>query len=807
MKRSSYLLLQNKLPLLLPFAMVGLSTLPKARGENPAGQWQAEFETPRGLQKYQFDFKVADGNLVATASAEMGDQKRAVEFLDEKLEGDTITFAELRKWQDNEMRIEYTGKVTDKGITFIRKVGEFGSAEFVATRSASAPTPITEPRPVSTAIAGQEYPKLHPDNRVTFRLKAPEAKSVALNYGQPHPMERDAEGVWTITFGPIEPGFHYYTFLIDGANVCDPACETFYGMSRMASGIEIPTPGEDWWQTKDVPHGEIRERRYFSNTTQSWRRIFVYTPPDYDTNQPARYPVLYLQHGGGEDERGWPVQGHVADIMDNLIAEKKAQPMLIVMERGYARKPGDPPNPTRPPSGGGAMPPDFSRMFAALEEVFVKDLIPFIDKTYRTKPERIDRAMAGLSMGGMQTYTIGLKHLDKFAWLGGFSGGGGGFGGGNFDPKTSHGGVMADAKSFNEHIKLLYLSIGTEEGDRFYNSIKGYRDALESAGIKTAYFESPGTRHEWHTWRRSLRDFAPRLFKSSTVAAATPSAETAERNPERGRGRGFGGPIVLGEDDKPAFPAPPAGFDKAREGIERGKIELVEYESKSVGNTRKVNVYTPPGYSSDKKYPVLYLLHGIGGDEQEWPRGGRPELILDNLIADKKAEPMIIVMPNGRASKDDRPGPDAMRTAPAFGEFDKDLLGSLIPFIESKYAVKADRDHRALAGLSMGGGQSLNFGLGNLDTFAWVGGFSSAPNTKPVAELIPDPVKTAQALKLLWISCGNKDGLIRVSQNVHKYLKEKQVPHTWHVDEHDHDFQHWKKALYQFASLIFKSAP
>jgi enterochelin esterase-like enzyme len=165
---------------------------------------------------------------------------------------------------------------------------------------------------------------------------------------------------------------------------------------------------------------------------------------------------------------------------------------------------------------------------------------------------------------------------------------------------------------------------------------------------------------------------------------------------------------------------------------------------------------------------------------------------------------MIIVMPNGRAQPDDRPGPNAMATAPAFGRFDQDLLGSLIPFIESKYSVKADRESRALAGLSMGGGQSLNFGLGNLDTFAWVGGFSSAPNTKPAAELVPDPDKATKQLKLLYISCGNKDGLIRISQGVHAYLKEKNVPHIWHVDEHAHDFQHWKKALYQFSQLIFR---
>ena len=298
---------------------------------------------------------------------------------------------------------------------------------------------------------------------------------------------------------------------------------------------------------------------------------------------------------------------------------------------------------------------------------------------------------------------------------------------------------------------------------------------------------------------REVGTFAKEEIVLKREGASQPVAAAGQRG-----GRGFSGPITLGPDDKAAFPSPPEGFDKPREGIEHGKLEMVEYDSKSVGNKRKALVYTPPGYSSETKYPVLYLLHGIGGDENEWRRGGHPEIILDNLIAEKKAVPMIVVMPNGRAQPDDRPGTNAMATAPAFGKFDKDLLGSLIPFIESKYSAKTDRESRALAGLSMGGGQSLNFGLANLDTFAWVGGFSSAPNTKPPAELVPDPEKAKQQLKLLWISCGNKDGLIRISQGVHAYLKEQGVPHIWHVDEHAHDFQHWKKALYNFSQLIFK---
>ena len=299
---------------------------------------------------------------------------------------------------------------------------------------------------------------------------------------------------------------------------------------------------------------------------------------------------------------------------------------------------------------------------------------------------------------------------------------------------------------------------------------------------------------------RKVGDFATEELVATRVGA-TPAAGAAPRI----RRGGFGGPIELGPDDKVAFPDAPAGFDQPRDGIPHGKLEMIEYDSKSVGTRRKALVYTPPGYSADQKYPVLYLLHGIGGDEEEWRRGGQPNVILDNLLADKKAVPMIIVMPNGRAQVDDRAGSNPMSTAPAFALFDRDLLGSLIPFIQSKYAVKSDRENRALAGLSMGGGQSLNFGLGNLDTFAWVGGFSSAPNTKPAAELVPDTEKAKTQLKLLYLSCGNQDGLIRISQGVHTYLKEKHVPHLWHVDEHSHDFQHWKKALYQFSQLIFKT--
>jgi len=280
-------------------------------------------------------------------------------------------------------------------------------------------------------------------------------------------------------------------------------------------------------------------------------------------------------------------------------------------------------------------------------------------------------------------------------------------------------------------------------------------------------------------------------------------------NPEQPRprrGGGFGGPIELGPDDRQTYPDPPDSITERREGIERGKLEMIEYESKTVGTTRKLNVYTPPGYSPEKQYPVLYLLHGIGGDETEWQRFATPDVLFDNLIADGKAAAMIVVMPNGRAQENDRAEGNVFESAPAFAVFEQDLLNDVIPTIESRYAVQADREHRALAGLSMGGGQSLNFGLTHLDTFAWIGGFSSAPNTKAPEELIPDPAKAKQQLKLLWLSCGNQDGLINVSQRLQRYLKEHDVPHVWNVDSHGHDATHWRNNLYHFAQLLFKAS-
>lgn len=265
-------------------------------------------------------------------------------------------------------------------------------------------------------------------------------------------------------------------------------------------------------------------------------------------------------------------------------------------------------------------------------------------------------------------------------------------------------------------------------------------------------------------------------------------------------------PIVLGPDDVRAFDDAPAGFDKKRPDIPRGRLEAVKYPSRLAGRERTMMVYTPPGYSADKKYPVLYLLHGIGGDEHEWlnliPNG----VVFDNLLADRAMVPAIVVFPNGRAMADDRPGTNifAADKLKGFEDFTGELLDDLIPYVDAHYSTLADREHRALAGLSMGGGQTLNIGLRHLDRFAWLGGFSSAPNTRPPEELIPDPAAVKRSLRLFWVSCGRKDGLIFISQRLHAYLKANAIPHVWNVDAHAHDGEEWDNNLYLFCQRVFR---
>ena len=390
-------------------------------------------------------------------------------------------------------------------------------------------------KPSALNIPEAKYPCVYPDNRATFRVVAPDAQKVRLRIGPGFDMQKGPDNVWEATTTPLVIGFHYYTLQIDGAVVADPSTMTYFGSGWQNSAIEIPDPEGDYYAAKEVPHGRVSQQRYFSKVTGKWRRSFVYTPPDYDTNTRGRYPVLYLLHGWGEDETGWYRQGHVDLILDNLIAAGKAKPMIIVMDNLNAVKPGEsaaifgarglvpPPGPAPAPAAappaagpGRGAPPPAGRGGGGLgrptfSEMMFTDLVPMIERTYRVRPGKENRAMAGLSMGGAQTFTTVLGNLDKFAYLGGFSGSCGGFGrgGATFDPKTTCNGAFADAAAFNSKIKLLFLGIGSVEGP----GTKTFSDALTTAGIHNVYFESPGTAHEWLTWRRALNDFAPRLFK------------------------------------------------------------------------------------------------------------------------------------------------------------------------------------------------------------------------------------------------------------------------------------------------------
>ena len=379
---------------------------------------------------------------------------------------------------------------------------------------ALAQTP-NDSKPARTNVLGAEYPRVTADSRGIFQFKAPGAQRVEVDImGVKHAMTRDESGVWSVTTPPLVAGFHYYAIAVDGTGVNDPGSRTFFGVSKDMSGIEVPENGVDYSLPRNVPHGQVRSVWYRSSVTGDTRRCVVYTPPDYDGAAPKRYPVLYLQHGSGEDETGWIEQGNANFILDNLIAEGKALSMIIVMDKGYAGRAGQPAPSAQPPTMvGGVVRAAAPRGENAFGDVLVKDVIPMIDGSFRTLADRDHRAMAGLSMGGNQTCRITLANLDKFAWIGMFSGTGLGLSTEPFDPKTAFGGAFADATSFNQKVHLVWIGLGTAEPHPFPGSIKAFRESLDKGGIKYVSFESPGTAHEWLTWRRSLYDFAPRLFR------------------------------------------------------------------------------------------------------------------------------------------------------------------------------------------------------------------------------------------------------------------------------------------------------
>ena len=373
-------------------------------------------------------------------------------------------------------------------------------------------------QPATTNVWGAEYPRVDSTGRVQLRVKAPDATKVRVNFwsGPKVEMVKQADGFWTLTTPPLVPGLHYYTFVIDGAEVSDPSSHAFFGGGKHASAVEVPETGSTYYSIQDVPHGQVREVWYYSKVTGTWRHALVYLPPNYDAQTKVRHPVLYLQHGGGEDETGWIRQGRANFILDNLIAAGKCKPMIVVMAYGYARRAGQtPPDLTGIPAGSAERMRAMQSMTAAFEDDVTQALIPFIDKTFRTIPDRDHRAMAGLSMGGMQTFQITLNHLDLFSYIGGFSGAGGMLmlGDRKLDPKTDYNGAFADPAAFAKKVRLLWLGVGTVEPERMRAGIQRLHTSLLEAKIQHVFYESPGTDHEWQTWRRDLKDFAPRLFQ------------------------------------------------------------------------------------------------------------------------------------------------------------------------------------------------------------------------------------------------------------------------------------------------------
>lgn len=375
--------------------------------------------------------------------------------------------------------------------------------------------------PSETNVWGSEYPRVDSTGRVQIRIKAPDATKVKVNFwsGPKVDMVKQPDGFWTVTTDPLVPGFHYYNLNIDGAEVSDPGTHAFFGGGRPASAVEVPEPGSTYYSAQDVPHGEVREVWYNSKVTGSWLHALVYLPPKYDTQNGARYPVLYLQHGAGEDETGWVRQGHANFILDNLIAAGSCKPMIVVMAYGYARRAGQPaPDLTGKPFGSPEMLKAMQDMTAAFEDDVTQALIPYIDSSFRTLSDRDHRAMAGLSMGGMQTFQITIDHLDLFSYIGGFSGAGGMLvlGDRKLDPKTDYNGVFADPDSFAKKVHLLWVGVGTAEPERMRAGLQRLHTSLLDANIQHIFYESPGTDHEWQTWRRDLKDFAPRLFQQTS---------------------------------------------------------------------------------------------------------------------------------------------------------------------------------------------------------------------------------------------------------------------------------------------------
>jgi enterochelin esterase-like enzyme len=470
--------------------------------------------------------------------------------------------------------------------------------------SAAQPSQPTEDwKPATSNQRGKEYPQVDSERRVRARIVAPEAGSVVFEFlgGGKYPMTKGEDGAWTVVTRPQDEGFHYYQLVIDGAGVPDPGSLYYYGGSRWGSGVEVPAHDQDLYALKNVPHGQLRETLYYSRSANAVLRCFVYTPPDYETAPSKRYPVLYLQHGGGEDETGWGRQGHAGLILDNLIAEGKTRPFIIVMANSYVpggasfRGAASADSPDSPLSRSIFGPGGRRFNFDAFARVLIEDLIPFVDASFRTMADQSHRAMAGLSMGGMQTRSIALANLDKFSHIGIFSGG-------SIAPPE-----ITDVEAFKQAVKLVFVSYGSRENG---STGRANVEALQQAGVRSLFYESPNTGHEWQTWRRSLYQFAPLLFQDQPLPQASvrhvaePAMSTT--TPATAQASSSASPAVLASTTsmiriKAGRFEPVKDADGntwlADQGFEGG--QTIERPDLKIDNTRSPDLYRAERYSMD----------------------------------------------------------------------------------------------------------------------------------------------------------------------------------------------------------------
>ncbi len=739
--------------------------------------------------------------------------------------------------------------------------------------------------------AAVRSPEVSADGRVTFRLRAPNAKEASVTgLGRPLPMQKDEQGVWSATTDPLKPDLYTYAFSLDGATFTDPGNPLFKTSYGSAGQSMVRVAGPEIWIPSSGPRGVIAHHFYKSALIGDDRDFYVYTPPNYDANRAEPYPVLYLLHGLGDEASAWLNVGAANVILDNLINQGQARPMIMVNTLGY----GNPDGPR------GAMNPSMISNFA---KALVEEVMPQVEKAYRVSRDRNQRAIAGLSMGGAEAAYTGLTYLDRFAYIASFSGafvmwpranpdpqaaaGRGGRGPRSMEPADFEKAFPNLNSSANAQLRLFWIACGEDDG--LNNVNRQFKSWLKSKDVRFTDVEIPGFAHVWPLWRRNLAEIAPMLFAAAPAQAQgargparaqrqpTPNdtLKSPEVLPDRrvtfriyapkasevtlsgdwiAQGRGTGGSLerdsqgvwsitvgplvsdfysygftvdgvrtidpknpsikqgITSLDNMFEVPGPEAAFE-ANEPVPHGQVHIDWYHSTTLDVMRSMRVYTPPGYaSSSTRYPVFYLLHGGGDEDSGWSTIGRAGFILDNLLAAKKARPMIIVMPNGSMPRAANAPPGPAGSADAQARFADELLKNVIPCVEKNYRVLATRESRAIAGLSMGGGQTLRVAPANLDRFAYIGVWSSGVNqqatddfVKRNAPFFDSAERTNKLVKLFWIGVGEKDPLANASaKNLAAILKAHGIKSEFHESEGGHTWINWRHYLNDYAQLLFR---